>query len=368
MAKFAVSVVKCEHYDADLVEKSLDRAVQLVGGWGRYVKKGARVLVKPNLLSWHSAEDAVTTHPIVVEKILERLLELGAKPSVGDSPAAGSAEQVADKSGILAVCRRHKVPLIELTTPKLRNNPDGMIVKEFPISVKLMEFDTIINVPKLKTHMLTVYTGAVKNLFGCIPGKVKSNFHMHYGKQFNEMLLDLYLLLRPQLTIMDAVIGMQGFGPSYGEPVHLGMLLAGNDALAVDCAATSIIGITAKVPMMHAARMRRLDAATMSNILLTGDTINIRAFKTPGFASLVNLLRSRTLNRLAKVLGNRPAVAAERCTACGNCADVCSSHAITVGKTACINYGKCRRCFCCYEVCPNHAIVIQSLFSLQRFK
>jgi uncharacterized protein (DUF362 family)/NAD-dependent dihydropyrimidine dehydrogenase PreA subunit len=351
-----VSVVKCEEYKAGDVSKALDESMRLIGGLRKYVKKGDKVLVKPNMLAAHPPQKAVTTHPMVIEQLLRKIKDCGAKPSVGDSPALTPTQHIGEVSGIKAACDRQKVSLIELSQPKWVNNPRGKLVKRFPLSARLDEFDVIVNAPKLKTHAFTTYTGAVKNMFGCIPGRMKGRFHSQYPtkQEFIQMLLDLHKLVKPQLTVMDAVVCMQGLGPSYGAPRYGGYLLASNDSLALDYIATGIIGLRDKMPMFA--------NENLGGIVVHGERqACIPNFKAPFNPSLLTGMRSRAMELLGRWFALHPVVD-KNCVGCGDCARACPQHAITMNKTARIDSKKCIRCFCCYEVCPHSAISLKRFF------
>lgn len=367
--KPTVSVARCESYDYNKVSKALDRSIDLLGGWQRFVKKGNKVLIKPNLLAPASPEKAVCTHPAVVEAIIEKVVKHGGIPFVGDSPGTRSAESIAETCGIKEVCKRRKVRLIELSDPVWKS----VGAARFPVSRRLDEFDLIINVPKLKTHMLTVYTGAVKNLFGCIPGILKGRYHLSHPSpdKFSSMLLDLYTLIEPKLTIMDGVIGMEGLGPGNGTRRLCGLIISGDNSLAVDVVAARAVNLQNRAPMFSIAKQRKMTGSDLADINLKGEKLGnvlVKKFKRPPsmLISLYKLALLRSGLTLArKLLSQKPVIGAS-CTSCGDCYKICPSHAIKMNKTASINYGKCIKCFCCYEVCTYSAVGIKGLFGLKK--
>ncbi|MFH0978808.1 MAG: DUF362 domain-containing protein [Candidatus Woesearchaeota archaeon] len=350
-----VSIVKCESYNE--CEAAIDRSVRLIGGWKRFVKKNDQVLIKPNMLVGKGPEHAVTTHPAMIEAIIKKVQEQGAEVIVGDSSASRNFSQVADKTQLGQMCKRLGVRLIELEKPVWIDS-NGTLVKKFPISNTVMKADLVINVPKLKTHIFTAYTGAVKNLFGTLPGHLKSHFHLKYmdKTKFSEMLLELYMTINPGLTIMDAVIGMEGAGPGQGKPKYLGMVIAGDDALAVDQEAARIVGLE-KAPMFEVAKERGL----VATYEVTGDKVARQMIEPAD--GVISSLRHRLFDIRAGLTRRitKPVVGDE-CTGCEECKRICPVHAINVKKKAEIDYSKCIKCFCCYEVCSYDAI------KLQRFK
>src|SRR3990172_921079 len=244
-----VSVTRCASYDKAAVLKAVTEALGLLGGASAFIKRGERILVKPNLLSGKPPEAAVTTHPEIVRAVLIILKEGGVTPVVGDSPGFGAARSVADKCGIMSVCNELGVEVIELKTLEIAPNPGGHIFKRLEVAKEALEFDGIVNLPKLKTHAQMYLTMAVKNLFGCVPGKLKPQWHLSAGVEssyFAQMLLDLSVFLAPRFTVMDAIVAMEGNGPGSGKPRELGLVFAGADPVAMDTAAAAILGASPK--------------------------------------------------------------------------------------------------------------------------
>lgn len=372
-----VSIARCDEYADNLVEQAVEEALLPLGGMGKFVKKGDKVLLKVNLLIGKVPEDAVTTHPSIVRAVANQVIKAGGKPSVGDSPSASSFqtfEHTASIAGFKAVCDELKIPLVELTNPREAKNPKAKVSKSFMISEKLNDYDVIINLPKLKTHSLTIFTGAVKNIYGCISGRHKGLYHVTFqdGRRFSDMLLDLYDTVKPDLNIMDGIIGMEGNGPSGGEPKQIGVIIAGGNSLAVDAVATTIVGIYDYVPLFKLAKQRKLPGASISEINVVGekiDDVKIPQIKMPehfSYAMAPSFMKGFVRNQLL----DKPMLEPELCIGCESCKNICPKHAITmVDKKPEFDYKKCIRCYCCQEVCPKKAIVLRgSVFSIFRRK
>ena len=275
MKHSAVSIVRCEDYDCARTMFAVKHAVDLLGGMGEFVKPGDRVLLKPNLLKARPPEAAVTTHPEVVRAVIRLVHEQGGRALVGDSPGMGDLKKVAEKAGILDVVNEEGAQLEDLTEAIQVKNSGRF--QHFEIARSAYEADVLINLPKLKTHGMTTLTGAVKNLFGCIPGKRKVQWHFNTGvnhELFMKMLLELYALLQPRLTIMDAVVGMEGNGPGSGDPRPIGAILAGRDAVSIDAVSAHVLGVKPdKLPLLQAARSQGIGETDLNNIMLLGDPL-----------------------------------------------------------------------------------------------
>jgi len=362
-----VAIAKCDDYIDKHVEQALEKVLSHLGGIGKFVKKGDRVLLKVNLLIGKAPEEAVTTHPAVVKAVLKQVIKAGGKPSVGDSPSASSFhsfEAVASAAGIKQVCDELKVPLVELTEPEETHNPNGIVSKSFMVSSRLKDFDVVINMPKLKTHSLTVFTGAVKNLYGCVSGRHKAVYHVSAqdGHRFTEMLLDLYPLVRPGLNIMDGIIGMEGDGPAAGEPKKVGVIIAGDNAIAVDAVATTVVSLYDHVPLFRIAKDRKLAGASLSGITILGEKIEdvqIHDLIRPEPAGYF-LIPKQLRTAVRKAIADRPVLEPSLCIGCESCANICPKKAITmVSKRPKFDYNLCIRCYCCQEVCPQKAIILK---------
>ncbi|OGP15709.1 MAG: hypothetical protein A2054_01435 [Deltaproteobacteria bacterium GWA2_55_10] len=360
-----VSVTRCASYDKAAVLKAVTEALGLLGGASAFIKRGERILVKPNLLSGKPPEAAVTTHPEIVRAVLIILKEAGVTPVVGDSPGFGAARSVADKCGIMSVCNELGVEVIELKTLEIAPNPGGHIFKRLEVAKEALEFDGIVNLPKLKTHAQMYLTMAVKNLFGCVPGKLKPQWHLSAGVEssyFAQMLLDLSVFLAPRFTVMDAIVAMEGNGPGSGKPRELGLVFAGADPVAMDTAAAAILGASPKdVPILEAALKRGMDSAKIENIEVSGvDPAALRIkdfdFPPPMHTNFAAMLPGFLDKPLRKSITSRPHVTDKDCTLCGICVNVCPAEVMSKEKRIIIDYGMCIRCYCCQEMCPEGAI------------
>lgn len=360
----SVALVRCRSYDGSTVLESVRRSVDLMGGMDRYVRPGAHVLLKPNLLKASRPEAAVCTHPAIVRAVIRLVRACGGRPFLGDSPGIGDLRRVAERSGILSVLEQEDVPLVPFDEPVTVKNRGRF--QRFEIARPAVEADVIINLPKLKTHGMTTLTGAVKNLFGCIPGKRKVQWHFNTGVDhdaFMRMLVELMSLLRPSLTIMDAVVGMEGNGPGSGDPRAIGALLAGADPVAVDAVAGALVGAgLERLPVLRAAQAAGVGAVSLENIRIMGETVAelaIPNFRLPPQEHLEWKLPEWLRRSLKDALTTRPQIDLDACVRCGICWTDCPQQAITemnAGPT--IDHRRCIRCYCCQEFCPQGAITV----------
>jgi uncharacterized protein (DUF362 family)/Pyruvate/2-oxoacid:ferredoxin oxidoreductase delta subunit len=369
-----VSIARCVDYDPVKTFSAVKRAVDLLGGMSAFVKPGDSVLIKPNLLKARPAEAAVTTHPEVVRSVIRLVREAGGEPMVGDSPGMGELRKVCEKTGILDVVNQEGAQLAdpdEVVTVKSRGR-----FQRFEISRRAHEADVIINLPKLKTHGMTTLTGAVKNLFGCVPGKRKVQWHFKSGvnhELFMTMLVELCALLRPGLTIMDAVIGMEGNGPGSGDPRPIGVVIAGQDPVAVDVVSSRVVGVAPeRLPLIRAAAAAGFGETRLERIRVIGETLSevtIRHFRLPPQAHLEWKLPEWARRSLKDALTTKPVINSRKCIQCGICQGHCPQGAIKSGnKKLVIHYRNCIRCFCCQEFCPEGAITVGKGWALSLFR
>ncbi len=360
-----VAVVRCPDYTPAQVEASLREALACLGGLPCFVKPGQTVLVKPNLLSPRAPGEAVTTHPELVAAVVRECRRAGAaRVWVGDSPAGDHPDdELWERTGMAAAVPAAGGELRSLRGPAVPVSCGSCAV---PVPAWLADADVVISLPKLKTHMLTVLTGAVKNVYGLIPGEVKSLYHgSHPGPlSMASFLADVFSRLRPGLTIMDAVLAHEGDGPATGTPRAVGLLLAGADAVAIDACCAGVLGLRPdQIPLVAIAGQRGLGVADRDRIELCGNGVQcLRETRLRrargGFLQRLPEARFRFLSRL---LTYRPEIDQDLCRRCGVCAQTCSQHAIPFsGGAYRIDRARCILCLCCLESCPHHAIRVRS--------
>jgi uncharacterized protein (DUF362 family)/Pyruvate/2-oxoacid:ferredoxin oxidoreductase delta subunit len=357
-----VSLARCRDY-AD-VSDALEQCLAELGGMGAYVSAGQRVLLKVNLVSTCAAARAGTTHPALVAAVIEAVRHAGGRPAVGDSPPAGSVASVAGRAGLSSLCARHGVPLVDLDEPRVVMHPAGRLVKAFRVSGRLADFDVIINLPKLKTHVLVGMTCAVKNLFGCVPGKLKTAHHLMQQDvdAFSEMLLDLHDVIAPGLNVVDAVVGMEGPGPGKGNPRTFGWLVAGPSAVAVDAVCARLLGFAeSEVPTVRLALQRGVAGATLDDIRVRGlrlDELAISDLARPR-RSFTRWIPRFIMHWGKAALTLRPKLATAHCTGCGECVAHCAPQAIRLaGHRVHFDTRRCIRCHGCAALCPTRAITL----------
>jgi uncharacterized protein (DUF362 family)/Pyruvate/2-oxoacid:ferredoxin oxidoreductase delta subunit len=357
-----VTIEKASNYDRTEIKSAVIRLLEPLGGMASFVKPGERVLLKPNMLSAKPPEAAVTTHPEVLRAVIELVRECGGMPLVGDSPGIGRCRTVAEKSGMMAVIRETGAQLAVFE--KTVEVSGSGIFKRFELGKPYMEADRVINLPKLKTHEMMTITCAVKNLFGAVVGPAKVAWHLKAGvdrEMFARMLLELYLLRKPDLNIVDAVTAMEGDGPGNGDPRHVGLLLAGINPVAVDVIAAEVAGIPKKLLYVERAAERLAIAGSDGSTIRTSgiplDEAKISGFRLPRSTDVQWGLPPFLKNRLRQYLTSRPYALEGKCRLCGICRDACPPKAIEMKDGALrFDYNRCIRCFCCRELCPHGAL------------
>jgi uncharacterized protein (DUF362 family)/Pyruvate/2-oxoacid:ferredoxin oxidoreductase delta subunit len=370
--KSSVSIVKCPNYDEGEVLEGLRKAITLLGGIEQFVQKGNRVLLKPNLLFGKAAEKAVTTHPSIVKGMIKIVREGGGIPFIGDSPSVGGLLRTAEKAGIKRVADEMNCPLVEFDRPVLSAKGVGRRFKQLEIDQAIFEVDVIINLPKWKTHGHTLLTLGVKNLFGCIPGPRKALWHLRAGenhKLFAQVLVDLYQLVKPPLTVLDGIVGMEGNGPNSGRPIPLGLILASNDALGIDQVVCDLLGISRKALLTNRVALEQ--GIGRDGIEVLGERIKdvrIPHFQFPPLSGADWNLPGFIRRALKNALSTKPIIEEEKCIACNVCVEICPPKALEKReKGLTFDYGKCIRCFCCQEVCSEGAIQIEPGWALKFF-
>ncbi len=370
-----VSLVRCEDYDRQHVETTLGACLEALGGMGRYVHPGDRVLIKPNLLRGSRPDSAIVTHPEVVRAAVRLVQAAGGIVTIMDSPGGPSNENLMRRAyhlaGWDAVAEETGAILGYNFASTLVPSPEGKLIKRFDVLEEVTKSDCVITIPKLKTHGLVRLTGATKILFGVIPGMLKMGYHtkLQTAAAFSEMLLDLLGLVKPRLAIMDAVVGMEGKGPSAGSPRQIGALAASADSVALDVVCANMVGLAARdIPLLAAAVRRGLTTGRLEDITVLGEPVeNLRVpnFKAPPgnlYAGMLpTFLPHQMRSWLTGELLERPVANPDRCTGCQTCLRSCPVQAITMAglngrKSAVMDAGICIRCYCCHELCPENAI------------
>ena len=362
---YLVAVQRVAEYQRELVKAGLVQLLEPLGGMERYVRPGERVLIKPNMLSAKPAEAAVTTHPELLRAVIELVRQAGGVPLVGDSPGIGSARRVAERSGMLRVIEETGAQLVPFT--ETAPVAGSGTFREFELARAYLEADRLINLPKLKTHEMMTMTCCVKNLFGAVVGTQKAAWHLKAGADkelFAEMLLEVYRLREPDLNIVDAIVAMEGNGPGSGDPCRVGLLLAGENAVAVDVIAAEIAGIPKKLLYLeNAARRLQLPGSQRDRIECRGLSPNeagCEPFRLPHLSDVQFGLPGFLKNRLRNQFTSRPEVVADQCQLCGVCVKACPPGAIrVVGGRLRFDYQRCIRCFCCRELCPHAALKLK---------
>ena len=280
-----VSLIRCPDYEAVHVGDALDRAFTYIGGLSSYVRSGDRVLVKPNLLQGLPPETATTTHPAVLDALLSRLIDLGARPQIGDAPAWGLWRQVVERCGVAEVAHRYGVPLAEFDQPVPVPSVRPEVLPQFMVDRAVRDADAVINVPKLKSHRQLGFTAGVKNLYGCMPGKRKAYYHMARGNRdsdFASLVAAFAYTVAPALTLVDGVVAMEREGPSRGDPRTVGALIASADPAAADAVVAEVIRApVADRLLLDACRRLRLGSPEMDTIDVRGETV--AAMAVPDF-------------------------------------------------------------------------------------
>lgn len=281
----SVSLIRADSYEPRALHQALETLLEPLGGLETRVKPGDRVLLKPNLLTGSRPARECVTRPELVAAVAERVLAVGGKPFLGDSPAFGSALGVAKANGYLPLIEALDLPVVEFRGRQYETG--GEEFHRLRLSREAMEADVVINLPKVKSHVQLTLTLGVKNLFGCVPGKMKAWWHMEAGKdadRFGRMLVETARAIAPELTIIDGIIGHEGNGPSGGDPRFLGILGASGDVFALDRAMVEILGVGPdRVPTLVAAERSglspQLDAIAFP--LLHPDELRVSDWKLP---------------------------------------------------------------------------------------
>lgn len=349
-----VFLASCSSYDE--IEEKIRDGIEAIGGISQFVKQKDNVLLKPNLLGFYKPERGITTHPSFVQAIARIVKRSGANPIIADSPGMGISYTKWSLKRTYEVCEMDKIE------DAILNYDVGIgRMGRFEVIKPACDCELIINIPKLKTHSLTILTGAVKNLYGLIPGLAKLSYHSTHRdrESFSKLLFELLEnIKKPQLTIMDGIIGMDGDGPADGNLRPVGIIIISDDPILADLVALKIIGIPISlIPELE----KRSDIFEKGEFF--GEPLNDLILKKP-FALPTSASPWGWLGRYLKPVLTVKPVIRNNCDGCGTCVKVCLQQAIKLeNKKAKISDGLCIRCYCCQESCPNQAIGLKRSFS-----
>lgn len=382
-----VSLVKCEswQYEYSVVRQAVQRSFDQLGGVTPFIQKGQTVLLKVNLVMKKAPEAAATSHPVFVQALADILISYGAKVIIGDSPGGPFNEMrlksVYQGCGMTEAARKSGARLNFDTKSSEVPNPKGLLLKKLTNIDILRMVDKVINVSRLKTHGMMKMTGAVKNLFGTVPGTLKAEYHLNRPEPdaFADALIDICLCADPALSFIDGIVAMEGDGPTSGTPRNVGVVLASADPFGLDLAAARIINTPPEsVPTVKRSVERGLCPQNYRELRFIGghlpDDFAVDDFKAPA-VKLVNPLCGNA-PPFVKALVDRygqpfPRFQYQRCIGCGDCFRSCPPGAIEMKETdgrgalgRCgtlpqVDLKKCIRCFCCQELCPQKAVDIK---------
>ena len=361
-----VSIVRCDDYTYANVQAAVKASFHHLGGLSRFVSKDQKVLIKPNLLSAKDPSRAITTHPAVVRAVVEQVQKLGAVPLLGDSPGGvdRGIRRVWDNTKLSEVAEQTGVKLVAFESSGVyeKTTSEG---NTYYIAKPVIDADLVISLAKLKTHTLTLMTCAVKNMFGSIPGFRKAVYHKEAPKpkDFAKVIVDIFSLTRPHLTLADAVVCMEKDGPSSGDPKYLGLLLCSTDAVALDMVAAKIMGFKdGEIDTTSLAQQRGLGPESFEQIQILGE--DLKELPLPAFAlpsnRLIKAIPGFLLNLIAPFVWIRPNIIDGNCINCNICVENCPTKTIRKGKERpYFDYTKCISCMCCHELCPEKAIYLE---------
>lgn len=372
-----VSLRRCSDYDSSRLRDALSALLDPLGGIEAFVRPGMKILIKPNMVGAARPEQAVTTHPFLVREVVRMVKEAGGLPIIGDSPGFHVAEETVRRiyrtCGYEAIAIEENIPLLTREGHDWVNVPEPYVLNRIPMTLGMKEADAVINLPKLKTHGLTGYSGAVKNLYGCMAGLTKAQHHAVFPKKedFADMLMDIERTVRPVLHIMDGILAMEGAGPTTGIPRWANILAASADPYALDAVCVHIAGLPIHdmLTVQRSLERGRI-SPRLQGIRIAGDKLEdcicsrpfVPAVKTHNI--VVSHIRKWSIAIVPKVLRDRlrdwPLFDLDACKGCGDCSRTCPPGAIQMGEDhrPHVDYSRCITCFCCQEMCRFKAITI----------
>jgi uncharacterized protein (DUF362 family)/Pyruvate/2-oxoacid:ferredoxin oxidoreductase delta subunit len=377
MKEASVAITKCQSYNFDELYSAIAKVAEAAS---MPSVEGKTILLKPNILSDAKPEDCITTNPEFVRAVIRLLKAQGAlEIYVGDSPGLQSASFEGKRCGINAVCLEEGAKWVDFTKDPVKKHIVGTTRSLYMASI-IDKVDMVFSLAKFKTHQLMYTTGAVKNLFGTIPGLHKSTCHIKCPNResFARLIVGIHETVKPAFAFMDAVIGMEGAGPANGDARPLGLVMASSSCLAMDYAQGLIMGYDPKVlPILQEASRRHILPTNIEYPLLKAQDVVVPDFvripiceKTHFVKSLIVPFFTRGIQKKMQRQEPRPLFNDASCIRCARCVNICPAKALSLQlmeKTEASNftthvvadYSKCIRCYCCHEMCPADAITIE---------
>lgn len=362
-----VSIVRCCEYDFKKVKEAIQKVLEPLGGLSQFVRPNTKVLLKPNCLTDSLPQKAVTTHPVFLGAVIEMAKECGARVFVGDSPGIKPLSGVLKKTGMYDVIVKSGAEVIEFKGSGGFAPDPSDTFRQMELAKEIKDGFTIINLPKLKTHVYMQLTLAIKNIFGCIVGLRKSQWHFRCGTNmqlFTRMLVDNYKHVSPPLTILDGIIGMDGNGPVNGRVRHFDIIAASADGVSLDRIVAHLAGFgEGEYQIINAAREKHAGETDLNKIDFIGG--NLEDFVFDDFQRAQNVIQGNPAlpfipaSLMKSLFTTKPKQNKAKCILCGECVKICPIGAIRIeAKNLKFDYDNCIRCFCCHEICQYGGIDI----------